>query len=149
MTVRRARPEDYRIFVDIGKAFPGFPCWSEQGFAEENNNSHSVTLTAEEEGKVAGFINFWLVRPELQLNLMAVSPDFARRGIASSLVKKMLEYGKKSLCRTVTLEVNENNQAALALYGKFGFHAVGKRAGFYRGGGNAVLMNAEIGQEII
>ena len=41
----------------------------------------------------------------------------------------------------ITLEVGEQNQAALALYRSMGYVAVGRRAGYYRQGEeDAILM---------
>ncbi|HAT72915.1 MAG TPA: hypothetical protein DCS63_08885 [Elusimicrobia bacterium] len=140
MLIRRARKEDYPYFAAIEVEHPGYPAWGVKGFEAEENNRNAVTLTAEEEGRPAGFINFWILRPQVQLNTLAVGRDFLRRGAASALIGKMLEYAAKNLCLEIDLEVNEHNAAAIALYAARGFAVVGKRPKFYNNTDAALLM---------
>lgn len=140
MLIRRARKEDYAAFAAIEAQHPGYPAWGEKGFEAEENNRNSVTLAAELDGRTAGFINFWVLRPQVQLNTLAVGAEFLRRGAASALIGKMLEYAAKNLCREVDLEVNEHNAAAIALYRRHGFEQVGRRTKFYGGRDDALLL---------
>jgi ribosomal-protein-alanine N-acetyltransferase len=144
MLIRRAKKEDYAAFAAIEAQYPGFPAWGEGGFAGEEKNSHSVTLTAEEGGVAAGFINFWVLRPQVQLNLLAVSKEFCRRGVASALTGKMQEYARKSACTGVDLEVNERNEGAILFYKGQGFEVVGSRPKFYNNADAALLMRKRI-----
>lgn len=140
MLIRRARPSDYPAFAAIEAQHPGYPAWGEKGFEAEERNRNSVTLAAEDDGRVAGFINFWILRPQVQLNTLAVDKAFLRRGAASALLGKLLEYAAKNLCREVDLEVNEHNAAAIALYLARGFELVGKRPKFYNNTDAALLL---------
>lgn len=140
MLVRRAKKEDYAAFAAIEAAHPGYPAWGVKGFEAEEGNRNSVTLAAEIDGRPAGFINFWILRPQVQLNTLAVGGGFLRRGAASALIGKMLEYAAKNLCREVDLEVSERNAAARALYRRHGFEQVGRRAKFYDGRDDALLL---------
>jgi len=138
--VRRARREDYPAFAAIEAEHPGFPAWGVRGFEAEERNRHSVTLAAEHEGAAVGFVNFWLLRPQVQLNTLAVAGAFARRGAARALLGKLAEYAAKNLCREIDLEVNERNAPAIALYASLGFETVGRRPKFYNGADDALLM---------
>jgi ribosomal-protein-alanine N-acetyltransferase len=140
MLVRRAAKHDYAAFAAIEAGHPGYPAWGVKGFEGEEKNRNSVTLAAESEGKVAGFINFWVLRPQVQLNTLAVAGEFLRKGAASALIGKMLEYAAKSLCCEIDLEVNELNAPAIALYARFGFTVVGKRPKFYNNTDAALLL---------
>ncbi len=140
MLIRRAKKEDYPVFAAIEAGHPGYPAWGEKGFAAEENNPNSVTLAAELDGRAAGFINFWILRPQVQLNTLAVGRAFLRRGAASALLGKLLEYAAKSACREIDLEVNEHNTAAIALYRARGFEQVGKRPKFYNNTDAALLL---------
>lgn len=140
MIIRRARKEDYPLFASIEAEHPGYPAWGEKGFEAEENNRNSVTLAAEDEGRVAGFINFWILRPQVQLNTLAVGRAYLRRGAAAALLGKLLEYAAKSACREVDLEVNEHNAPAIALYSRLGFEVVGKRPKFYNNTDAALLL---------
>ncbi len=144
MLIRRARKEDYPAFAAIETEYSGYPAWGEKGFEAEEKNRNSVTLTAEIDGRAAGFINFWLLRPQAQLNTLAVSRDFLRRGAASALLGKLFEYAARSACREIDLEVNENNAPAIALYRARGFEVVGKRPKFYNNADAALLLQAKV-----
>ncbi len=144
MLIRRAKKEDYPAFAAIEAQHPGYPAWGENGFEAEEKNRNAVTLAAEAEGRPAGFINFWILRPQVQLNTLAVDKAFLRRAIASALIGKMLEYALKSLCSEIDLEVNEHNAAAIALYARHGFKVVGKRPKFYNNTDAAVLMRKSL-----
>ena len=140
MLIRRANKEDYAAFAAIEAGHPGFPAWGENGFAGEEKNRNSVTLAAEFEGQAAGFINFWVLRPQVQLNSLAVRGDMLRRGAATALLGKLLEYARKSLCAEIDLEVNELNAPAIAFYRRHGFEVVGQRPKFYNNTDAALLM---------
>ena len=140
MLIRRARKEDYAAFAAIEAACPGFPAWGEKGFAAEEGNRNSVTLAAEFDGAAVGFINFWVLRPQVQLNTLAVKPELRRRGVAAALVGKLCEYARKSLCTDIDLEVNEHNAGAIAFYQKLGFTMAGKRPKFYNNTDAALLL---------
>lgn len=140
MLIRRAKKEDYAVFAAIEAEHPGYPAWGEKGFEAEEGNRNSVTLAAEIDGRAAGFINFWVLRPQVQLNTLAVSRAVMRRGAASALLGKLFEYAAKSACREIDLEVNENNAPAIALYRARGFEVVGKRPKFYNNTDAALLL---------
>jgi ribosomal-protein-alanine acetyltransferase len=140
MTVRRAFEKDIPALAAIEAAWPGYPAWGERGLREELAKPSSVTLVAEQDGAPAGFINFWIVRPEVQINSLAVAAAFLRRGAARALIGKCAEYARKSACTSITLEVNANNAPAVALYAAEGFEAEGRRPKFYNNAEDALLM---------
>ncbi len=140
MTVRRAFGKDIPALAAIEASWPGYPAWGEKGLREELTKPDSVTLVAEENGAAAGFINFWIVRPEAQINSLAVSKDLLRRGTARALLGKCAEYARKSACSSMTLEVAEGNSAALALYASAGFAVEGRRPRFYNNAEDALLL---------
>ena len=148
MIIRRARKEDYPYFVLIEKQHPLLPQWSENIFIKENDNPHSVTLAAEENGKPAAFLNFTILRPEAEINLIAVAKSFLRQKIATKLLAKLREYAKKNLCSSIILEVRADNAPAISFYKKEGFHIEGSRPKFYNDNGDALLMRAAVHKEI-
>lgn len=58
---------------------------------------------------------------DLELAKMAVSPEYRGLGIGDKLMEACVEYGKKSGTRTLILESNTKQIAAINLYRKFGF----------------------------
>jgi ribosomal-protein-alanine N-acetyltransferase len=62
---------------------------------------------------------------------IAVSPDHRRRGVASSLLGRLLELTAGEGRRGYTLEVRVSNAGAIALYEQLGFRGRGIRRGYY------------------
>lgn len=81
-----------------------------------------------EEGIVA-FCACWLIADELHINTLAVARAHRRRGIATRLVRHVLDA---THARRATLEVRASNQAAIRLYEKLGFTATAVRKQYYR-----------------
>lgn len=57
---------------------------------------------------------------------VCVDAKFKGNNIASALMSKCINYAKENNFRSIFLEVNENNQAAINLYNKFGFKVIGR-----------------------
>ena len=96
-------------------------------------------------GSVVAFCNYWLVADELHILNVAVHPDERRHGYASRLLRHILSEGSRNQTRVVSLEVRVSNQAAQALYRKFGFRQVGMRPRYYSDTGeDALLMDLEL-----
>ncbi len=69
---------------------------------------------------------------EATLENMVVAPQWQRRGIGSRLLEAGLLWCRTQASGTVFLEVRESNRAAITLYERAGFLAVGNRPGYYR-----------------
>lgn len=80
---------------------------------------------------VLGFIASRLTADELHINNMAVREGWRKSGIGALLLGSALEEGKRCGARRSFLEVRASNEAAQALYYKFGFRATARRPGYY------------------
>lgn len=81
--------------------------------------------------QVIGYVIFWQLGEEAQVNNIAVHPDFRRLGIGETVLKQVIELVKFRGGRLITLEVRPSNTAALNLYRKLGFKMMGVRKGYY------------------
>ncbi|MBI4656159.1 MAG: ribosomal protein S18-alanine N-acetyltransferase [Elusimicrobia bacterium] len=142
--IRKAETADAAEMEKIEKTAENYPAWGAREFVKDMANRVSNMFVAEQDGKMTGFINFWIVGGQAQLNGIAVRGEMTKRGIGGLLLKKMLESAKESGCSEAVLEVEETNLPAIRLYSKFGFKKAGTRPKFYDNTGNAVLMRAEI-----
>jgi len=121
--------------------------WARQAFADELARpwARLQVLRQGTTGPVVGFCNYWLVADELHILNVAVHPDQRRHGHAARLVRHILDEASRNKARVASLEVRVSNQAARALYGKFGFREVGTRPKYYADNGeDALLMDREI-----
>lgn len=74
-----------------------------------------------------------LITPfEGQITNIAVHPDFRRQGLGGAILEALLKEAARRNLESVVLEVRASNTAAIALYERYGFTAVGRRKNFYR-----------------
>ena len=90
--------------------------------------------------EVVGFVNFWLVAGEVQLNTIAVRQDCRGLGIGADLMQAMMDLAADEEIGTFTLEVRVSNVAAIHLYERFGFVVKGVRKGYYGETGEDALI---------
>ena len=135
--IRKAEPKDIQAILIIERL--GINSWKENFFMDEIKNPASILLVAEQDN-ILGFATAWLVCDEIQLNNIAVLPDYRRQGIAQALITEITALFKDA--KKVILEVNENNTAAKQFYKKLGFAVTGKRKSYY-GNDDALLMEKD------
>ena len=100
--------------------------------ADELYNDCAAYLVAEDEtGAVLGYAGLQVVLDEGCITKIAVLPAFRRQKIAARLLQVFFDFAKAHELRFITLEVRASNDAAIALYQKFGFAEVGCRKNYY------------------
>jgi len=82
----------------------------------------------------AGFILYRLAADEAEVLSVAVRPECRRRGIARMLLEEALRHLYREGTRSIHLEVEDANAAAIGLYRRMEFRETGKRAGYYAQG---------------
>ena len=106
--------------------------WSEKSVASELDNKWALWLVAVEDDRVIGYIGSQTSIDETDVMNVAVHPDFRRRGIAESLIIRLVEELKNRGSHALMLEVRASNAPAITLYEKLGFVQVGCRKNYYR-----------------
>lgn len=84
------------------------------------------------EDEPAGFALVRSVADEAELLLLAVDPKYRRRGVATALLRGIIDDGRAGGVADLHLEVRAGNDA-VRLYTAHGFAKVGERRGYYRG----------------
>jgi [ribosomal protein S18]-alanine N-acetyltransferase len=82
--------------------------------------------------RVAGFILSRRGADMAEMLTIAVAPALRRKGVGAALLTRHLATLAAEGAKSLSLEVESNNRAALALYRRFGFHEVGEREAYYR-----------------
>ena len=136
--IRGCRISDLQAVAKIEKvSFPDpydkatflrFLVWENEGF-----------LVAEDQGRIVGYVIASSGHGSGLIASIAVSPNYTRMGIGSTLMRAALGYliGK---VREVKLQVSVTNTSALDLYVKFSFRETGRIPRYYPNGDDAVLM---------
>ena len=84
------------------------------------------------DGRVAGFSLYRTIADDAELLLLAVAPDFRRRGIGRMLLDHFLNHARQAGASQVHLEVREGNPAVI-MYRVAGFGLTARRRKYYRG----------------
>lgn len=109
--------------------------WSEQEveglLLDRHVIAHRVMLGA----SMAGFILSRAVEDEAEILTVAVGSAKRGRGLARILLNLHLRRLAGLGARTVFLEVDEHNKAAIRLYDRAGFRQVSRRPNYYPGTG--------------
>lgn len=84
------------------------------------------------QGGAAGFSLYRTLGPEAELLLLAVAPEFQRRGVGRTLLAHFLDNARHCGATKVHLEVRDGNPA-VQMYRAAGFRFEGRRRKYYRG----------------
>ena len=82
----------------------------------------------------------WTILEEAHITLLAVDLDYQRQGLGQALLYCLLKAAHDRGLERATLEVRVSNQAAIALYEKFGFQTAGRRKRYYAKTGEDALV---------
>jgi [ribosomal protein S18]-alanine N-acetyltransferase len=108
--------------------------WPDSTFLGEVQNkgiSFPMVIVGPEDGRVVGYVMYWLIRDEVQINNFAVHPEFRGRGLGEAALRLVLSEVREKGAALATLEVRVSNAAALGLYEKLGFKELGTRKAYY------------------
>jgi len=79
------------------------------------------------DGRYAGCILLASVGAALEIVYVGVVPEARRRGVATLLLRRAIEHGRKRHARRLTVVVDERNEPAWRLYERFRFMPVARR----------------------
>ncbi|MFL5846840.1 MAG: ribosomal protein S18-alanine N-acetyltransferase [Solirubrobacteraceae bacterium] len=137
--IRRLSFADLPQVVAIERrAFP--TPWSLAMFVLELSKPGGVSLAATgPDGDLTGYLICSRYDRVWHVMNVSVDPAHRRRGIASSLLRDLLE--RVGDAADLTLEVRTSNTGAIALYERFAFRSAGIRPRYYQDNGeDAVIM---------
>jgi len=80
---------------------------------------------------IVGFVGLWLMVGGAHIVTIAVRDSHRRRGIGELLLIATIEQAIAHRQEAITLECRASNEAALAMYEKYGFKRVGLRRRYY------------------
>jgi ribosomal-protein-alanine N-acetyltransferase len=93
---------------------------------------------------VIGFVGVWLIADEAHIVTIAVRDSHRRRGIGELLLIAAIRLALMNERDMVSLECRVSNEAAVALYDKYGFQRLGIRPHYYSDNReDAIIMTAE------
>jgi ribosomal-protein-alanine N-acetyltransferase len=129
LEIRRLTYSDLPHVIAIERrAFP--TPWSLSMFVLELSKPSGICLAAVEHGRLRGYLVCSRYDTVWHLMNVAVDPKHRREGIASTLMTHLFDTADRPH-EQYTLEVRESNDAAIALYERFGFRGAGPPRAYY------------------
>lgn len=110
------------------------PAWSEAEVSALLAGNGVLALAAMDGATPIGFILWRTVVDEAEILTLMTAPAHRGSGVATALLRDALAAATAAGATTMFLEVAEDNEAALAVYAREGFHRMGRRRGYYRRG---------------
>lgn len=115
--------------------------WSKELFASELKQVSSRCFVAvRPDASVIGFGCLMSTGFEAHVTNLAVDPGFRRQRVATMLMLRLVAESKAWGLDDMTLEVRASNEAAQALYDRFGFEGEGRRPRYYAETGEDALI---------
>ena len=126
--LRHPDPRDLEQIVRLEEESFSNP-WTAEGLAEmlkaPVTQLHVARVSSHE---IVGFCACWVIEGELHINTVAVKQPWRHLGIATRLLRHVLE---STGVNRATLEVRRSNVAALKLYEGLGFRTTAVRPRYY------------------
>ena len=134
--LRPAEALDLQQLLALAEDCPGAPRWAQRTWQQilesPTTGAQRIVLLAQSVNEFVGFGVLGLSADDAEIESLAVSTAWRRRGIARRLCHDLLGWARARGARHASLEVRVSNAAARSLYESLGFHEVAVRRGYYR-----------------
>jgi ribosomal-protein-alanine N-acetyltransferase len=117
-------------------AMPPAEAWDEAAIAAQLGVAGTFGLL----DPAGGMLLARVVAGEAEILALAVVPSAARQGRGTALLAAAESRAAGGGARVMYLEVAEANGPACALYARAGYVPLGRRAAYYRDGGDALVL---------
>lgn len=125
-------------------SFPGRNAWTANMFLSEFDADNRSWWVAHDMGEILGFAGGMIVEKDIEILDVVVRKDHRREGIARKLLAHVSYDAQMLGCQTASLEVEQNNAGASALYEALGFTPVRTRKNYYGPNCDAIVMSAHL-----
>lgn len=139
--LRAIKESDYKAVFEIERLSFIAP-WKEEEFLSEikDNPFANISVIVLDNKEIAGFYDYWVTFDSATIAQIAIHPSYRKQGLASIMLEEIIEDCYAKRVTNITLEVRDHNNAAIALYEKYGFKVVTVKEGYYTNGDNALYM---------
>lgn len=140
ISILPVRRDDLPAIMTLERAgFAEAEQWSERSWQGELLGEGRTVLIARGHHPV-GVIAFKTVGELADLHRLVVAPDHRRRGVGDALIRAGLAAVRHLGARAAILEVDYDNEAAIALYQRIGFEQLTVRTNYYGPGQDALIL---------
>ena len=130
MEIRTMESEDVPAVLSLEREVYPEP-WTEGVFRDELGQPSRVYITAVEGEELIGYAGMMVIFEDAHITTVSVHPNARGEGVAKRMMLHLVEAALAAEAEHLTLEVRSSNDAAQALYRRFGFAPVGVRKDYY------------------
>lgn len=105
--------------------------WSVEQFWSEIAQRTRRYLVACEGEAITGYAGVFVLPPDADVQTIAVASDAQGSGLGAQLLAQLIDIAGDAGCHQLMLEVRSDNDAAIALYERFGFERISSRTDYY------------------
>jgi len=132
--INPAKPSDAESIADMSRRLieTGLPwSWTPRRVAGHIDSSNSVVITARTDNRLIGFAIMQFSDDAAHLNLLAVEPEYQRKGLGGSLLDWLEQSAIVAGVFFVSLEVRTDNLVAIRFYHDRGYVETGSMPKYY------------------
>lgn len=141
--LRPLRSADFDRILELERVLFGAGAWTYGMLADELAALGRWYVVAEPAGPealrygagrrpVVGYAGLWFDGEVTQVMTIGVDPEYQRLGVGRALLQALVDRSRQLRASAMLLEVRVDNDAAIALYEKFGFTKIGLRKRYYQ-----------------
>ncbi|MCC5889439.1 MAG: ribosomal protein S18-alanine N-acetyltransferase [Alkalibacterium sp.] len=133
LTAKIAHEEDTDSILTIEKlCYDGKTPWNRSAILHEIRfNRNAFYIVVYDNQRPVAFVGSWVIDNEAHITNIATIPEYQNKGIASYLMKEIIQVAEKEHIKEVTLEVRVSNKTAQSLYRTLGFEDGRIKHGYY------------------
>lgn len=141
LTVRNMIESDLEAIASLENAVFS-DAWTAKSLQDTYHQAQTFIVTAELDGKVAGYCIVYFVLDEGEIARVAVDNSCRRQGVGRSILEQVEKMCQAKGIIRLMLDVREGNDSARKFYQSLGFEEDGIRKNFYTlPEENAILMS--------
>lgn len=148
ITYRQPIALDIPVLATYEKELFPYSPWSTAQFKEEFAGIPTTRFmsVAEDGNTIVGYCGVFVPAPGVEADILtvAVLPAYRRQGIAREFMRQIEEWAKERQASAIMLEVELNNDSAIALYVSLGYMKISVRMDYYGPGKDAHVMRKEL-----
>lgn len=118
--------------------------WTQSQLYEDMMQPSHSWWIAHDQGEVVGFAGGMRAGSDFEIVDVVVKDAYRRKGIGARLLSRISYDAQMLGAHTTSLEVDQANNAARALYESLGFHQIAQRSNYYGAGHDAIIMKTNL-----
>lgn len=143
LVIRQGTLSDIPAIMDLEQGSIEHP-WESKAIETLITDNNKTCLVAELGGVIVSYVGAESVLDESNIGNIVTHKEYRGKGIATELFEALLTELKAQGIKKLFLEVEHDNEPAIALYEKFGFVRYGLRRDYYGQGKDAILMSLDL-----